>query len=844
MKIVLILLLCLTLGSGIFAAVEPIGSLGQGVLQQMQFLPDGTILRVMVDRVEIVDPDNDMVLASFVENSTPISWVLISPNGKLAVIRKAKTVEVWDILARKELHRWELRKPFGWSGGVLDVPFLVAFSKTEPIFAMNNGDDRITLWNWETGESLGQLQDYRRFIQRCYRRSGQGWSSETCSSIAPFTFSMALSPDGRFLVVGSKRPDAEIWDLQTRRLVGHLEGHGGWVSDVAYSSDGRWIATSEPRSTKVYLWNAQTRQLVRTWHNGETGKYSRVGEVFDLFFSPDSRRLYVVTRTHYPASMNTNNDRVRIWDVETGTLVNEVHGKPTALKHVSVSPDESRAILQYHDQVAVLWDMKQNRRIRLWADYTSGRTRLRLSPDGRSLVQVFRTLIKIWDVPTRSLRGIVFEGEQNYRQTLAISPDGQRFAIGLYTNGTEIRDLNTGRLQAHIPEVAGWPPLAFHQNSDRIVTRDYESGQMVILDVDHPLQRQLLEAVEGRPIYNSTFSEDGRYLAITDRNNQIHFWEQGEQGYNYRYSWHSPIEIYDDYADALVFYPHSISPILVVAGFDTVVAWQLGGQWAEELFQVDGKSPLRFSEDGRYLFLNGRDGLQIWNWQTSSLLEHPTVPYYLDVSRDGSVLLTLDDNRTGRILIWDGESLLPPEPTMSYDVNRDGTVNILDLVQAASQFGRVGTHLNGDVNGDGKVDVSDLGHIGSRLGENAAAPALFLDDSNSIVSYRPSKVKRQFQALAALELLENPSRGTHIARDLLKAWLSHMKPSVTETKLLPNYPNPFNPETWIPYQLAKPTHVRIRIYDVAGHLVRTLDLGIKLAKQLSLTGPSGVLGRS
>lgn len=47
--------------------------------------------------------------------------------------------------------------------------------------------------------------------------------------------------------------------------------------------------------------------------------------------------------------------------------------------------------------------------------------------------------------------------------------------------------------------------------------------------------------------------------------------------------------------------------------------------------------------------------------------------------------------------------------------------------------------------------------------------------------------------------------------------------------LLPNFPNPFNPETWLPYQLTETAHVQIHIYDVAGHLVRTLDLGTKLA---------------
>ena len=163
------------------------------------------------------------------------------------------------------------------------------------------------------------------------------------------------------------------------------------------------------------------------------------------------------------------------------------------------------------------------------------------------------------------------------------------------------------------------------------------------------------------------------------------------------------------------------------------------------------------------------------------------------------------------------------------DVNRDGVVNILDLIQAALQFGQVGTHLAGDVNGDGKVDVSDLILISVNLSENAAAPPSPVDDSNPIADYHSSGVKRQFQALAALESQVAPSRGARLAHDLLNAWLSQIQPLAPEAKLLPNYPNPFNPETWIPYQLAEAAHVKIHIYDVVGDLVRTLNLGTKPA---------------
>ena len=50
-----------------------------------------------------------------------------------------------------------------------------------------------------------------------------------------------------------------------------------------------------------------------------------------------------------------------------------------------------------------------------------------------------------------------------------------------------------------------------------------------------------------------------------------------------------------------------------------------------------------------------------------------------------------------------------------------------------------------------------------------------------------------------------------------------------QSLLLPNYPNPFNPETWIPYQIREPAEVFIRIYNLRGHLVRTLDLGQRAA---------------
>ena len=781
------------------AAVEPIGSLGKGVLQQAHFLPDGTVLRVMRDRIEIVNPDTNAIIDKFAEG---LNWgeVTLSPDGAWMAITiylddtRKPFIEIWEIATRKLIRRLEPR---------FDRVSLVAFSLTLSLLAVTSRD-QIHLWNWKDNDYLGEMTGERRPAKDCYNvRRGQHCTSPTRIR------SLAFSPDGHFLVVGSHRPAAEIWEVSTRKLVGHLEGHIDWVTHIVYSPNGRYIATARPESSWVYLWDAQTRQLIRNWKNGDEG------EIQKLLFSSDSQRLYVATQTwNLAVAPNKRNDRVRVFDVHTGAQLNEFGDELFVLRDFSLSPDEKVVLFRYYISEVVLWDIEHNRRLALWADYLSGYD-WELSPDGRSLVMVNSAMMKIWDVPSRSLRKVIVPYSRTFRE-FAISPDSQTIAVG-QDPWIELRDIHTGEVTAQFDYYYGHSTVVFSQTGERVAT------ERLIFDVNNPENREVLD-IRGY-YYSIAFSAGDTYLAARDRNDLIHLWEQQDGKYVYRYALHSPVE------GVPTFIPSSEgAPILAVVNSKRVAVWELRAQPQRLLIlELDARWPIHFSGDGRYLFANSEDGLQIWDWREKRRIQHPSLPEYLAISRDSSVLLTWDD-KTGQILIWDGRSLLPSEPVMSDDINRDGTVNILDLVEAASQFGQIGTHLTGDVNDDGKVDVSDLELIGSHLGENAAAPSLRFNRSDPTVSYHSSSVNRQFQALIALESLETPSRGAHIARDLLKTWLFQLEPSVTETKLLPNYPNPFNPETWIPYQLSEAAHVRIHIYDVAGHLVRTLDLGTKLAR--------------
>ena len=157
------------------------------------------------------------------------------------------------------------------------------------------------------------------------------------------------------------------------------------------------------------------------------------------------------------------------------------------------------------------------------------------------------------------------------------------------------------------------------------------------------------------------------------------------------------------------------------------------------------------------------------------------------------------------------ESIRIPE-----DVNGDGVVNLDDMNLAASRVNQRGENT-ADVNGDGVVDGADLLLIAAAIEQGNAAPLLH---PRSVVERFTAAEVHHWLWLARQVDLTDPmhQRGFLLLEQLLEI----LTPK--ETTLLSNYPNPFNPETWIPYHLSKPGDVTLRIYTADGRLVRMLGL--------------------
>ena len=163
------------------------------------------------------------------------------------------------------------------------------------------------------------------------------------------------------------------------------------------------------------------------------------------------------------------------------------------------------------------------------------------------------------------------------------------------------------------------------------------------------------------------------------------------------------------------------------------------------------------------------------------------------------------------------------------DVNQDGTVNILDIVLVAQHFGqKPPSNPRADVNKDGQVNVLDLVLVAEHFGQKVAEAPSQRDIIQSTVA-SPEQVIAIQRTLDVLETMSEKTHSVEMTIQFLRLWLVNANQSITETKLLPNYPNPFNPETWIPYQLAVDADVSVRIYDISGHLIRTISVGFRPA---------------
>ena len=210
---------------------------------------------------------------------------------------------------------------------------------------------------------------------------------------------------------------------------------------------------------------------------------------------------------------------------------------------------------------------------------------------------------------------------------------------------------------------------------------------------------------------------------------------------------------------------------------------------------------------------------QVWSPVTGSITESKIQSANFDGSKVQDILTGVGEPAAIAFGILSTSDTGTTPTHAASDVNSDGKVNNTDLVLVALALGqKAPTNPRVDVNGDGTVNAADLIVVISNLDDAVVLAAPEIGTKLTAVD----RVLIQAE-INNLRLESDGSRTYQRTLAFLQSLLASSVPQ--KTRLLANYPNPFNPETWIPYQLASGTDVQILIYDAKGTLIRQLELG-------------------